>query len=78
MSPFSRKKVYGGELQYCSQHNRLFVPTQQAWIAFPTELITRITALYQRFPLPEFEVIQTRCDQCAASEEPRETSDTTQ
>ena len=63
-------------LPYCSQHERLFVQHQQAWMAFPAALITRIKVLYQRFPLPAFAVIETRCDRCDASEEPRETVDT--
>ena len=65
-------------LQYCSQHNRLFARRQQAWIAFPADLITRITVFYQRIPLPEFEVIEVPCDRCEASRGPRETSDTPQ
>ncbi len=65
-------------LPYCSQHERLFIQHQQAWMAFPAALITQIAALYQRFPLPEFAVIETRCDRCEAPEEPRETSDTPQ
>ena len=51
-------------LQYCSKHQRLFAVRQNQWIAFPSDLITRIKELYQRFPLPEFEVIEVRCDQC--------------
>ena len=54
-------------LQYCSKHQRLFVATQNRWIAFPSDLITRIKELYQRFPLPEFEVVETACDQCEES-----------
>jgi hypothetical protein len=65
-------------LQYCSQHNRLFVRQRQDWIAFPADLITQITALYQRIPRPEFEVIEEPCDRCEASGGPREISDTPQ
>ena len=65
-------------LQYCSRHQRLFAVRQKQWIAFPSELITRIKELYQRFPLPEFEIIETRCDQCddIAPETSREPLDT--
>ena len=59
-------------LQYCSKHQRLFAVRQNQWIAFPSELITRIKELYQRFPLPEFEVIEVRCDQCEKTD--RQTS----
>jgi len=65
-------------LHECSEHERLFVWQQHAWMAFPAELITRITALYQRVPLPEFEVIEAPCERCEASGKPRETSDTPQ
>ncbi len=65
-------------LQYCSQHERLFVRTQQAWMDCPAALITRIKTLYQRFPLPEFAVIEATCDWCEAPEELGETLDTPQ
>ena len=54
-------------LQYCSKHQQLFAVTQAQWIAFPSELITRIKELYQRVPLPDFEVTEARCDQCEES-----------
>jgi uncharacterized protein with PIN domain len=65
-------------LQYCSKHQRLFAMRQNQWIAFPSDLIARIKELYQRFPLPEFEVIEARCDQCEESvpETSREQLDT--
>ncbi len=63
-------------LPYCSQHHRLFVRTQQAWMDCPAALITQITTLYQRFPLPVFAVIEATCDRCEVSREPRETLDT--
>ena len=65
-------------LQYCSQHERLFVRTQQAWMAFPAALITRIKTLYQRFPRPEFAVIEAPCDRCEAFCEPLDKPDTSQ
>jgi len=65
-------------LPYCSQHERLFLQYQQAWMAFPAALITRIKTLYHRFPLPEFEVTEAPCDRCEAHEGPQETSDTPQ
>ena len=65
-------------LQYCSQHHRLFVRTQHAWMDFPAELITRITELYQRVPLPEFAVIEAPCDRCEASCESLDKPDTSQ
>ena len=58
-------------LQYCSQHNRLFVQGQHIWIAFPADLITRIKELYQRFPLPDFEVVDRPCDRCDEEGEQR-------
>jgi len=44
------------------------------WTLFPTgdetaALIARITALYHRFPLPDFAVIEAPCDQCETVEE---------
>jgi hypothetical protein len=45
--------------------------TRQRWMAMPSELIAHITAFSQRFFLPEFEVIDARCDQCDAVEEPQ-------
>ena len=51
-------------LQYCSKHQKLFAVTQAQWIAFPSELITRIKELYERVPLPDFEVAEARCEQC--------------
>jgi hypothetical protein len=65
-------------LHYCSQHHRLFIQHQQSWMHFPADLIARIKELYQRFPLPEFEVIEVPCDRCEAPEEPRELWDTLQ
>ena len=56
-------------LHYCSTHQRCWAMTRQRWMEVPSELIARITALYQRFPLSEFEVIDVRCDQCDAVEE---------
>ena len=56
-------------LHYCSTHQRLWAMTHQRWTEVPAALIARLNALYQRFPLPEFEVIEARCDQCEAVEE---------
>ena len=56
-------------LYYCSTHHRLWARPPRRWIAVPATLMARITALYHRLPLPEFAVIDTRCDQCAASDE---------
>ena len=44
--------------------------THQRWIEVPAALIARINELYQRFPWPDFAVIEARCDQCEAGEEP--------
>ena len=51
-------------LRYCNKHQRLFAVGQNRWIAFPSEIITRITDLFQCFPLPNFEVVEAMCDQC--------------
>jgi len=56
-------------LHYCSTHQRVLAMTHHRWIDVPSELITRINALYQRFPLPDFEVIEATCDQCEAVKE---------
>jgi len=57
-------------LHYCSTHHRLLAMTHQRWIEVPAALIARINELYQRFPWPDFAVIEARCDQCEAGEEP--------
>ena len=57
-------------LHYCSTHHRLLAMTHQRWTEVPAALIARINALYQRFPLPDFEVIDAPCDQCETVEEP--------
>ena len=57
-------------LYYCSTHQRLFAMIHQRWTKVPAVLIARINALYQRFPLPDFEVIEAPCDQCETVEEP--------
>jgi len=44
---------------------------RQRWMAVPSELIARTTEFSQRFCWTEFEVIDARCDQCAAAEEPQ-------
>jgi hypothetical protein len=56
-------------LHYCSTHHRCWSMARQRWMAVPSELIARITEFSQRFFLPEFEVIDARCDQCDAVEE---------
>ena len=55
-------------LYYCRTHQRLWARPDSWWTAMPAALITQITALYHRVPLPEFEVIAAACDQCARGE----------
>ena len=51
-------------LYYCSTHQRLLAMTHQRWTEVPAALIARLNGLYQRVPLPDFEVIEVPCDQC--------------
>jgi hypothetical protein len=55
-------------LHYCSTHHRLLAMPHQRWTEVPAALIARINALYQRVPLPDFEVIAAPCDQCDQGE----------
>jgi hypothetical protein len=46
----------------------LLAMIHQRWTEVPAALIARIHALYQRVPLPDFEVIEAPCDQCETDE----------
>ena len=55
-------------LYYCRTHHRVWAMPSQRWTQVPATLIARIMGLYHRVPLPEFEVIDASCDQCARGE----------
>ena len=51
-------------LQYCSQHERLFVAMQEQWIGFAEEEVNVIEYLYDMLCLLDLEVVETVCDHC--------------
>ena len=56
-------------LPECSEHERLFVWQQDAWIAFPGEIMTHIRAIYTLLcvanaDFSDFEVFEVPCDRC--------------
>ena len=55
----------GMALQYCSQHERLFVVVQERWMGFAEEEVNVIEYLYAMLRLPDLEVVETVCDHCA-------------